>query len=461
MPDFKTIHGFYRYTDIWFEWHQVLSNKEDGYAVKAILAHDAITHPDHPLRIEGKQGIELFIGTLENGEARLLFSSAQVEYIRYWLHAMGLTKELIPLPYSDCLLTSSRLQNHSPVVYKTGTELRSALKMIDKNNRKLKGTDSNLNARRLMFERLRSLWSEQRGVWCAVDFEAWDMDHRVITEFGWSTLRWIDGVPVEDMGHLIVAKHRGYTNHFVPENRRFYDFGQSEDVTMKQLKERIHNMIHSMATPGPLFLVFHDNSQDIKYLRSPEIDAPLDGLSFFLPESCTEAETSDTPKVYVVDTSELFAALEGDSGGQKRSLERVCRLLQIKSTFTQHMHNAGNDARCTYLVLKELAGGDPLDMQRVSRWPQHTSSNSGLRVPFSKEDEDSDWLPSDDEDDDLITAGPYDPKTGKLRDGWAERITRLRERLDGVNIEETNDKGEADGAASRPIEKSVPSQASQ
>lgn len=116
---------------------------------------------------------------------------------------------------------------------------------------------------------------------------------------------------------------------------------------MKQLKERIHTMIQSMATPGPLFLVFHDNSQDLKYLRSPEIAAPLDGLSFFLPESCTEAETSDTPKIYVIDTSELFAALEGDSGGQKRSLERVCRLLQIKST--QHLHNAGNDARVDIL----------------------------------------------------------------------------------------------------------------
>lgn len=92
--------------------------------------------------------------------------------------------------------------------------------MIDKNNRKLKGTDSALNARRLMFERIRSLWSEQHGVWCAVDFEAWDMDHRVITEFGWSAVRWVDGEPVEDMGHLIVKEHRGFTNHFVPENRR-------------------------------------------------------------------------------------------------------------------------------------------------------------------------------------------------------------------------------------------------
>ena len=114
---------------------------------------------------------------------------------------------------------------------------------------------------------------------------------------------------------------------------------------MKQLKHRIHTMIVSMASPGPLFLVFHDNSQDLKYLRSPGIDAPLDGLSFILPESCADAASSDTPKIFVVDTAELFTALEGDSGGQKRSLERVCRLLQIKSTLTQHLHNAGNDAR--------------------------------------------------------------------------------------------------------------------
>jgi hypothetical protein len=127
--------------------NQALKYKEDGYAVKAILSHDALVHPDHPLRLEGKQGIELSIGepdannfvpysqvdpllgTLENGEARLLFSSAQVEYIRYWLHTMGFTKELIPLPYSDCLLTSSRLQNHAPVIFKTGGDLRNSLKV--------------------------------------------------------------------------------------------------------------------------------------------------------------------------------------------------------------------------------------------------------------------------------------------------------------------------------------------
>jgi DNA polymerase III epsilon subunit-like protein len=114
---------------------------------------------------------------------------------------------------------------------------------------------------------------------------------------------------------------------------------------MKQLKDRIHTMIQSMARPGPLFLVFHDNSQDLKYLRSPEVDAPLDGLSFILPETCAGAESSDTLKTFVIDTAELFAALEGDSGGQKRSLERMCRLLQVDASLTQHLHNAGNDAQ--------------------------------------------------------------------------------------------------------------------
>jgi hypothetical protein len=51
---------------VWFHRNKVLPNMADGYAVKAILAHDAIVHPDHPLRIEGKPGIELTIGEVAN-----------------------------------------------------------------------------------------------------------------------------------------------------------------------------------------------------------------------------------------------------------------------------------------------------------------------------------------------------------------------------------------------------------
>ena len=68
-------------------------------------------------------------GTFATGESRLLFSSAQVDYIRYWLHTMQLTKDVIPLPYSDCLLTESNLRNVSPVVYRDGGSLRNAIKV--------------------------------------------------------------------------------------------------------------------------------------------------------------------------------------------------------------------------------------------------------------------------------------------------------------------------------------------
>jgi hypothetical protein len=70
-------------------------------------------------------------GTLANGEKRLLFSSAQVEYVRYWLHAMQITDQPIPIPHSECLLTDAHLRLVSPVVFKTGGELKTATKASD------------------------------------------------------------------------------------------------------------------------------------------------------------------------------------------------------------------------------------------------------------------------------------------------------------------------------------------
>lgn len=75
------------------------------------------------------------------------------------------------------------------------------------------------------------------------------------------------------------------------------------------------------------------NTND-RYLRSPELEA-VSALEYTLPSS------APISGIYVVDTADLFAALEGDSGSQKRSLERICRHLQIRTEF---LHNAGNDA---------------------------------------------------------------------------------------------------------------------
>jgi hypothetical protein len=91
--------------------------------------------------------------------------------------------------------------------------------VIEKNNKKLKGTSTLLGTRRLNFDRARSFWQAQRGAWLAIDFEAWDRDHSALLEFGYSSVQWRDGQKVEDRGHLIVEEHKKYFNTYVPNFR--------------------------------------------------------------------------------------------------------------------------------------------------------------------------------------------------------------------------------------------------
>jgi len=43
-----------------------------------------------------------------------------------------------------------------------------------------------------------------------------------------------------------------------------YAFGESETVKRVAFKERILDLFARLASYGPVFLVFHDNNQDIK-----------------------------------------------------------------------------------------------------------------------------------------------------------------------------------------------------
>lgn len=46
-----------------------------------------------------------------------------------------------------------------------------------------------------------------------MDFEAWERDHTLLLEFGWSIVRWADGEEVLEDGHLIVKERQAYQNH--------------------------------------------------------------------------------------------------------------------------------------------------------------------------------------------------------------------------------------------------------
>ena len=122
-----------------------------------------------------------------------------------------------------------------------------------------------------------------------------------------------------------------------------------------EFKDRIRELIEKHKKEGPLFLVFHDASQDVKsavlYIEVPCDKGSLvpiycrylkgDGLKAIERIEHVLPDNPVTGEIYVVDTVDLFAALEGDSSNQSRSLDRVCKHLQIQTSF---LHNAGNDA---------------------------------------------------------------------------------------------------------------------
>ena len=56
-------------------------------------------------------------------------SSAQVSYISYYLHAMGLTKERIPIPSSRYLVKRSSLKSCAPDYYNAASALRKSMKV--------------------------------------------------------------------------------------------------------------------------------------------------------------------------------------------------------------------------------------------------------------------------------------------------------------------------------------------
>ncbi|KAF9652173.1 hypothetical protein BDM02DRAFT_3089827 [Thelephora ganbajun] len=384
---YTTVHGYYRFTDIFYEWSRALPDcdLQEVRSLKAFIAYDAIVHPDHPLSTT-KGGVELYLGTLPNGEKRLMFSSAQIEYIQYWLHAMKLTREPIALPSSEWLIQASDLQHVSSVVYKNGQEFKKAQKTIEKNNKKLKGTSTLLGTRRLNFDRARSFWQAQHGAWLAIDFEAWDRDHTVLLEFGYSSVQWRDGQKIEDKGHLIVEEHKKYFNTYVPNFREHYNFGTSVEVSRAEFKQRINGLITDLSKDKPLFLLFHDYHGDIDYLKSKAVQAPIDGFIIDLPE------TVPTKGLFVLDTRELFSALEGESFANQSKLERVCRLMGLKP---EYLHNAGNDAHYTMLVAAEMISNEEIDTQRERRWPGRTDTTGvgggpGVRVQFQQWEEESD-----------------------------------------------------------------------
>ncbi|KAG8813914.1 hypothetical protein FRC17_001381 [Serendipita sp. 399] len=479
------LHGWYRMTDILWEWQKVLP-EEVIKPLKSFLHSESMTSPEHPLYNPTLGGVELFIvwavlfslafvwtGVLPDHESRKLFSSKQIEYLRYWIHAMGLVDRLIPLPHSEYLLTMDVLGSVAPVVIKTAAEMRLQQKQIDKHNRRVRGNvDARLASLRQLFERVRAAYGTCKGTWISLDFEAWELAHEVITEFGFVEVKWlptrdddkdasgitkdgnengesvhdngangagelpsgilngtgVDGIEqtpgstataptkqvrlepvIVQSGHWIVEENQHYRNgQYCPDNRDRYAFGKSEMLPWIEFRERIQQLLVRENGNGkedePIYLIFHDHSQDMAYLTKEKYKLTI----FPEPISINIPETPAEEGIWVIDTSWMFAALEGDSDS-RRKLEDVYR--RLKHTIQYDFHNSGNDARYTLDVFQDMATGGPLDAQRDRRWPppappvldptqphQQSTTGGDGGPPKKKSLKVEEWRPEDESD---------------------------------------------------------------
>lgn len=143
---------------------------------------------------------------------------------------------------------------------------------IQKNNKKLKGTNVGLVSMRKQFEYVRACFAAKRGTWLAMDFEGWERDHNLLTEFGYSQLTWVAGEPCLVEGHTVPKENSSYRNgYFVVDARHNYEFGETRTTPLAQWKQEIHDLISQAAEQGPLFLVFHDKRGDIEYVCSAHV----------------------------------------------------------------------------------------------------------------------------------------------------------------------------------------------
>ncbi|KAJ7160994.1 hypothetical protein C8R46DRAFT_1106178 [Mycena filopes] len=392
MPTSTKVLGYYRCSDILA--NALPKNSDDTQVLRDILSENALLHPGHPLHEKGTDGINTFLGKFANGKTRHLFSSAQVEYLRYWLHAVKLTTTILPVPSSESMFLEAEV-SAVPRAYPSLKELRNTMKKTRKANSRIKagGRDASLILPRITFERVRKLWGAQIGTWCALDFELYLGTQNIITEMGFSSVRWEDGQEKEERGHFTVEEHRGYLNglYKTVERRMNYnaEFGQSVELTKAGLKDKVANLILEMHARGPVFLVFHDARGDIKTLNF--LGAPIETAVYDLPD-----DTIPTKGIFIVDTQILFRALRNQTK-DRRSLEHVCNELGIETHF---LHNAGNDAEYTLQALREMASGGSVDLQAERRWPDIGATGGDVACQLPEQQ----------------TGVNYDLNTGALQD---------------------------------------------
>lgn len=211
---------------------------------------------------------------------------------------------------------------------KASKKNKSIAKLIDAKNQ-------NALAKQLVFGK--------KNIFVSVDIEAYELDHSILLEIGWSiydakTDKFLDQ-------HYAMDTYRHLANgRYVDDQRNKFRFGTTVWCSMKQaLKELRKDLDWAVERDGGFILVGHGLDSDITYLKNQK---------FLWPTSSGQdtLEVKESANVTILNTDVIYAASINDLHNPP-SLGKILDIFNIEYW---SLHNAGNDAHYTLLLLMKL-----------------------------------------------------------------------------------------------------------
>ncbi|KAK4157964.1 hypothetical protein C8A00DRAFT_29034 [Chaetomidium leptoderma] len=235
---------------------------------------------------------------------------------------------------------------------------------------------------------------ENSVLFVAIDIEAWEQNHDLITEVGIAILDTAEikniapGNDGQNWFQHIDALHIRVKENSWAVNRRYvhgcpdyFNFGTSEFTQGNLIEPLIKNLIDKATfidpvdgttKPRPVVLVFHESSSDIKYLKS---------LSYYVEGAQNVIDVADTREMH------QYLVRSNNSA----SLASVLDYLGISY---RHLHNAGNDAVYTLQAMVGLA------VKKRAMSIENAQKKPEGHVPYSdfKQKEKEGWTSGEDTD---------------------------------------------------------------
>lgn len=254
--------------------------------------------------------------------------------------------QVIPPSLSDLIPEQYEIIETKEV--KNEKELKNFLQKAKKRNKQIE----KLKQAKTEAQLAKQLLQRRQYVFISIDIEAYELDHSILTEVGWSiydpkTNRFLDQ-------HYINEAYTHLRNgQYVDDERDNFIFGTSVCCSLKQaFTELKKDLLWAKERDGGFVLVGHGLEHDLNYLRQHK---------FQWPSVNGKDETLDlekAAKIAIVNTDVLYGASVNDLHNPP-SLGNTLGLLNID---TWHLHNAGemNNIIQTFLKIHSflLLGND-------------------------------------------------------------------------------------------------------